>query len=684
MSGKKVVMSMTINAISIIPGKTDYCPTMGDLAIKKKMNVSWGKQKPGDIVLFDFNRNGTSDHIGIVEKVNSNGTITTIEGNTGSGSNTNGGQVQRRERVRREVNYFIRPKYNTQVTVAMVLATARAELGVKESPKNSNKVKYNKWFYGSNKSAYWCCTFVCWVFAHVQSASTTVSKPAQTAKPASSSTNVYAGALPTKIIQLNSKGTNVVRWQKFLQWMGYNLDPDGADGVFGKNTRKYTKAAQKKFGFTGKDVDGVVGPKTIKAAKAYKKPSSTAQKTTNVTKPTITATVKKTNPLTEKTTYYLGDKVAGGLCMVSSNLYMLRRKAIMLGSTKWNTITLGGLNSQGIKYKEYSYTNDGYTYHVNKYTKFQKQTISGVKSQLISLLKTRPEGVVIYGDKSQDKDAAVGKAADHGILITSYKDGVFYGIDPVHNRNGKSKGIEKLSDTTIVTLKGVTHYMCIQNVKKNTTSTTIKKIDIKSLGKVVDISYWQSTADMAKAKKDGVDGVILRTSYTAQKKFELNIDSKFKTHFNNSVKAGLPIGAYHYSQAISESEAKKEAEYMCKILAPYKDKISLPVVCDWEFGGRLNSTSAKKLGRSGCTKVVKAFCDTVKAKGYTPMLYANYNTFKNYLNYSELKKYCLIWLAQYAKSASLDYDLWQYTSSGKVFGISGRVDMNVGSKKKRK
>lgn len=158
---------MTINALNIIPCKTDSCPTMGDYAIAKKMNRSWKDRKKGDIVQFDFNGNGTSDHIGIVVSVNKDGTITTVEGNTGSGSDTNGGQVQKQTRNRDQVNYFIRPNYNDEVTADMVIATALSQLGVKEKPKNSNKVKYNRWFYGKNISAFWCCTFVCWCFAHV-------------------------------------------------------------------------------------------------------------------------------------------------------------------------------------------------------------------------------------------------------------------------------------------------------------------------------------------------------------------------------------------------------------------------------------------------------------------------------------------------------------------------------------
>ena len=193
--------------------------------------------------------------------------------------------------------------------------------------------------------------------------------------------------------------------------------------------------------------------------------------------------------LTSKSLYYLGDHVKGGLCLVSSNTYMLKRMAILVGSSKWSSITLSTINKQGIKYKEYWYKLDGYTYHVNKYKKFADQSQSGVKRELRALLKNRPEGVIIYGNKSQDYDRAKGKAADHGILITSYSDGTFWGIDPAHNRNGKSRGIERLSNTTIVTLKGVTHYMCIQDItyksssNKSTvkrTSTTTKKTTTKT------------------------------------------------------------------------------------------------------------------------------------------------------------------------------------------------------------
>ena len=151
-----------INASYLIC-RTAGCPTFGDWAIEHKLTHKWGDAKRGDIVLFDFNRNGTSDHIGIVTKVTSS-YIETIEGNTGNGSNTNGDGVYRRTRYKSNVNYFVRPRYDDKVTAEMVIKTAEAELGYREGKNNDNK--YGKW-YGLNWVS-WCCIFVVWIFSHVQ------------------------------------------------------------------------------------------------------------------------------------------------------------------------------------------------------------------------------------------------------------------------------------------------------------------------------------------------------------------------------------------------------------------------------------------------------------------------------------------------------------------------------------
>ena len=255
---------MTINAINIIPTKTDSCPTMGDAAIRKKMTVPWAKRKKGDIVLFDFNHNGTSDHIGVIVAVNKNGSIDTIEGNTSAGSNTNGGQVQKRTRYKSQVNFIVRPKYTKTITPAMLLATANSQVGIKESPKNSNKVKYNVWFYGSNRSAFWCCTFVCWLFAHLF-------------EPVKKPTGKYSGTIPSGTLKKGSKGSKVKQLQAFLNWY-HSAWKLTTDGEFGPKTANAVIIFQLTEGLT---TDGVYGPKSYAKAKTYKaaaKPTTTAPK----------------------------------------------------------------------------------------------------------------------------------------------------------------------------------------------------------------------------------------------------------------------------------------------------------------------------------------------------------------------------------------------------------------------
>lgn len=273
---------MTINASDLLPVRTASCSVMGDYALKKKMTVPYSKAKKGDVVLYDFNNNGTSDHTGIIYKV-SGGKIYVVEGNTSTSNNCNGGAVMKRVRVKGNVNYIIRPKYTAKVTADMIVATALAEVGVKESPKNSNNVKYNTWYYGHpvKGSAYpWCMVFVQWCFAHVKE-----TKPKATAtlkKP----TGKYSGTIPTGTLKKGSKGTKVKQLQTFLNWYGIKCT---CDGKFGDKTKQAVKKFQRTEGI---GQDGVWGSHSYSKAKAYKanapkpapKPTPAPAKTTGAQK----------------------------------------------------------------------------------------------------------------------------------------------------------------------------------------------------------------------------------------------------------------------------------------------------------------------------------------------------------------------------------------------------------------
>ena len=197
--------------------------------------------------------------------------------------------------------------------------------------------------------------------------------------------------------------------------------------------------------------------------------------------------------------------------------------------------------------------------------------------------------------------------------------------------------------------------------------------------KAIDISAWQGVVPVTTFKKmrDSIPCIIIRTSYTSQSKFSMYEDKVFRQNIKNAHAAGIAIGVYHYSQATSRVEGKKEGQYVNNVISPLRRFITLPVAFDWEFGGRLSAYIAKKLGKDECGRICDAFGNEVKKAGYKCMVYANLSTLNAYLP-SDLYTRWPIWVAQYNSKCNYKHPhiAWQYTSSGKISGISGRVDMN--------
>ncbi len=182
----------------------------------------------------------------------------------------------------------------------------------------------------------------------------------------------------------------------------------------------------------------------------------------------------------------------------------------------------------------------------------------------------------------------------------------------------------------------------------------------------IDVSYSQTNIDFKKVKADGITSVIIRAGYGRESSQK---DKQFETHYKNAKAAGLKVGAYWYSYANGVADAKKEAAACLECI---KGKtFNLPVYYD------LEDNSQVKLGKNKITEIAKAFCNTLKDEGYRVGVYANANWFRNYLDYTALKKLYSIWLANYSTSNALDCDIWQNSSTGKVSGVSGNVDTNV-------
>ena len=188
----------------------------------------------------------------------------------------------------------------------------------------------------------------------------------------------------------------------------------------------------------------------------------------------------------------------------------------------------------------------------------------------------------------------------------------------------------------------------------------------------IDVSKWNGTIDWNAVKKSGVSYVIIRCGYRGSTTGALIEDPVFKSNIKGANAAGLKVGVYFFSQAMNEVEAVEEASMTIGLIRNYS--ISYPVFLDVEpSGGR-----ADAIDRNTRTKVIKAFCETLRNSGYTPGVYANKTWLESYMNAGELSSY-KIWLAQYntAPTYSGKVDMWQYTSKGKVAGISGYTDLNL-------
>ena len=195
----------------------------------------------------------------------------------------------------------------------------------------------------------------------------------------------------------------------------------------------------------------------------------------------------------------------------------------------------------------------------------------------------------------------------------------------------------------------------------------------------IDVSEWNGDINWSEVAKTE-DFAIIRVGYRGYRYNNLKEDSKFKQNIEGALSAGVQVGAYFFTQAINEEEAIEEANYTADKLEGYF--VSYPVAIDVEWSNGDHDGRADGLDVETRTKVVKAFLDTIKQRGYTPMIYANKTWLKNYLDLSKLQGYD-VWLAHYTWSEdepsdySGNYTMWQYSSKENVNGVTGNVDKNV-------
>ena len=187
---------------------------------------------------------------------------------------------------------------------------------------------------------------------------------------------------------------------------------------------------------------------------------------------------------------------------------------------------------------------------------------------------------------------------------------------------------------------------------------------------VIDVSEHQGNIDWKKVRSAGVSGAMKRTGYGVSSPNQ--VDKQFYNNLSGCKIVGMPYGFYHYSYAMDVAGTEQEADFCLELIAGTAPQY--PVAFDME-----ENTQAA-LGKAVCTDMAIAFCNKIRAAGYTPMLYTNLNWATNYIDMTRIDAAGIdVWMAQY--NIQCDYKgahtMWQYSSKAVIDGITANTaDMN--------
>lgn len=193
--------------------------------------------------------------------------------------------------------------------------------------------------------------------------------------------------------------------------------------------------------------------------------------------------------------------------------------------------------------------------------------------------------------------------------------------------------------------------------------------------KGIDVSRHQGAIDWNLVAQDGVEFAFIRVGYRGYGSGKMVEDEYFEDNIKGAIQAGIKVGVYFYSQAVSREEVLEEAAFVLEKIAPYK--IECPVVFDVErvadASGRMNGISIEDR-----TAFTALFCQTIENAGYRPMIYHNTEMGVMMLGLEALEAYDK-WFAAYSDVFYYPYEhrIWQYSQTGRVQGIQGDVDLNI-------
>ncbi|MBO5143973.1 MAG: glycoside hydrolase family 25 protein [Lachnospiraceae bacterium] len=299
------------------------------------------------------------------------------------------------------------------------------------------------------------------------------------------------------------------------------------------------------------------------------------------------------------------------------------------------------------------------------------------------------------------------EVADTGVYVDEDKDGVLLISDIKPGEYSltlnEQEGFEVPADPVHVRVKSIVSYTVIDDIdffvhsesevdilkddteaadidsgdEDDTQYTSLLDLDEERENAValgIDVSKWNGDIDWEVVKAEGVDFAIIRCGYRGSSSGWLIEDPYFYRNLQGAQKAGIQVGVYFFTQATDLVEAVEEASMVVSLLGDVP--LDYPVFIDTEGAG--GNGRADNLDPGTRTAVVNAFCQTIQNAGMEAGVYASRNWYLNNLNLDELDA-PKVWLAEYRQTPQYEgrYDMWQYTSSGSVAGIEGRVDLNI-------
>ena len=368
---------------------------------------------------------------------------------------------------------------------------------------------------------------------------------------------------------------------------------------------------------------------------------------------------------------------------------------------------------KGMARQEYPKSENGYTHHMStgkggkRHRNRRRKHQRGGNLQLpviaaavaVAVILIVVLAVILFGTDGSEETGAAGETKSAEVTESAETESAAEESTVAEETEVQESSVEAASEEETVIAADVGSMEDEEDpqtsTKTNTGEGSGAAVDVSTVEKApgetadltlgIDVSKYQGTIDWQKVKEAGVDFAMVRVGYRTKVSGLIYEDPGARYNLQEAQKAGIKTGAYFFSSAVNEQEAKEEASWVNQFISKYS--ITYPVAYNCEDFQSPDSRQYS-LSKEERSSIAAAFLDTVQAAGYTPMFYASRNEMEGNAQWDMdmLGSKYKVWVSQYpdkpypetAKSSySGNHDMWQYTSQGEVAGISGKVDVNV-------